>query len=201
MKSLLAIFMIFLIFSVSRVQADGLPAPYAAAQSYPVEVCPPKRSLLCLKTGFWLNQANPKTNASSSPGPGLGLEGYYLLDRNWAWGFSLAFSWMGQSEKSFDDQEFMMNVRYRLESHKPGPYLMTGVGDLYQNYTVTYSFYNMSRSATGVSYDPVWMIGGGWEFEIGYYTNLFLQGQVHMVLDEGPTSYFIPLEVGVNFGM
>jgi hypothetical protein len=178
-----------------------LGASYCAAQSGPVEICPPKRSLLCLETGFGFTLVNSRIPLPTSSGPDLGLEGYYLLDRHWAWGFSLTFGWMSQNEESFDDAEIMMNVRYRLESHKAGPYLMTGVGELYQTYTVTHTFNNMNEYFSAYGSDPVWMIGGGWEFEIGHYTNLFLQGQVHVALDDAPTSYFIPLEAGINFGL
>jgi hypothetical protein len=48
---------------------------------------------------------------------------------------------------------------------------------------------------------PYAMAGVGWEYEMMKYTDLFVQLQARMVLEDNVRAFYFPLVAGINFGM
>jgi len=67
--------------------------------------------------------------------------------------------------------------------------------------SATVSYLGVSQSISASEMDPMISVGGGGEFEAGPGMHIFIQGRYSMVLANGGTSSYEPIEGGVNFNL
>jgi hypothetical protein len=167
----------------------------------------------------------------SEVGIGGSLSGFYMLDKNLSLGGSLHFytystsiitvseyetesSTIGNETETdsgtLNALEVIATGKYKFDGNGLVPYLIGGIGlvDLMISGTDSFTydsgpplFGNSNSSFSGSEIDPVIEGGGGVEFSLGKDMNLFGEARVDLVIGDGGTATFIPVDAGLSFDL
>ncbi len=143
------------------------------------------------------------TTSGYDLGFGGQVTGLYRADENLAFGLGVGFNTFSVTGStsaagaSTSDLSFLAQLKYAFGTDKTKPYILVdaGMGDYISSITIG----SLSVSASAMYPE----IGGGVgvQFPLGTDANLFLQGTANVVLGNGATFTYIPLDLGVNFDM
>ncbi len=146
---------------------------------------------------------------SSQTGFGGGLDGFVPLGKSFSLGAITGFYTFGSSasgygasaSSSINFLELMAAGKYRIDANGFHPYILGGVGMSLVMQTVSVTFLGTTTSVSASEMDPMISIGGGVEFPMGQGMNFFAQGRYSMVMQNGGSSTYEPIEAGLNFNL
>jgi hypothetical protein len=144
------------------------------------------------------------------------VEGNYLLNRHFGIGVSIGYNDFDYddgysffnptigTDTTFDFLDFLIDGKYRFWTNGLRPYLLGGVG--FCDYIVTTVLYNYINKIKGTpissdyssSFYPEISGGVGLEYSLFSDANVFIQGKYNLVLSNTGSTFFVPIDVGVN---
>lgn len=136
------------------------------------------------------------TSSGYDLGFGGQVTGLYRVSENLGVGLGIGydtFTLTGLSGYSTSDLSFLATLKYAIGTDKTKPYILVDAG--LSSFSVSYSGLSASTS------NPEIGGGVGVQFPAGDAMNIFLQGTANVVLGNGGTFTYIPVDLGVNFDM
>ncbi len=169
-------------------------------------------------TGNWVIQVAgdvviPTGDASNAYTLGFGGEAMvgYAFDQNFTLGVLSGYqNWSintpaGESSSGFSAGYIPIELvaKYELgsDSDKIKPYGVLGAGVAISSVSDTVSFGGVSETVSGSTTDFLLDPGLGLAFVLSPKTELFVQGKVSLDFASGETGVYIPIQVGLNFGL